>query len=224
MLPIKLIAFDLDGTLVDSAPDLALAINAMLVDLGREPQTEKTIRHWIGNGAPILVHRALTQEKNGRADTALFEQAHSLFIKHYHVCLNEKSQLYPEVRTTLQTLQQAGFLLACITNKPAQFTEPFLDELGIASFFSYIASGDSFEFKKPHPMPLLETAKFFKVAAAESVMVGDSINDIQAAKKADFYSVCVDYGYSAEHDVHHLGANKVISKLSELLKIVQKVA
>ena len=114
--------------------------------------------------------------------------------------------------------------MACITNKPEQFTLPLLKEIGLSQFFDKVVCGDSFEHRKPHPMPLLETAKFFNVLPEQSIMVGDSVNDIIAAQAAGFYSICVSYGYHGEDDVHQLGADVVIQHFSEIAQLLEKAA
>jgi phosphoglycolate phosphatase len=220
----KLMAFDLDGTLVDSVPDLANAVNATLADLKLQPHDQNQVRGWIGNGAQVLIKRALSGDLKGDVPTELFEKVYPSFLTYYaeHLCID--STVYSGVKETLQALQQSGIALACITNKPSQFTAPLLDKLGLASFFDYVASGDTFTEKKPHPMPLLNVAEHFSIQPGESLMVGDSINDIQAAKSAGFKSVCVDYGYAGEHDIYTMGADAVISQFSQLNGFLQKAA
>ena len=216
----SLIAFDLDGTLVDSVPDLTRAINGMLVECNLAVRSRESIKGWIGNGAQVLVKRALTGEMEGEVDTTVFDSAYQLFLKYYASNLSHNSVLYDDVESTLALFKRAGVSLACVTNKPSKFTEPLLVELGIRSLFDYIVCGDTFEKRKPHPMPLLETAHFFGAVAAESIMVGDSINDIAAAQAAGFLSICVDYGYSGGYDVHELGADRVISQFSQLEQLL----
>lgn len=220
----KLIAFDLDGTLLDSVPDLAKAVQLMLAELSLPTQQQDKIRGWIGNGARILVKRALSGDINGDTPDDLFEKAYPVFLKHYADNLNGESVLYDGVEQTLATLKKTGISMACITNKPEQFTLPLLKEIGLAHFFDKVICGDTFEQRKPHPMPLLETAKFFNVSPEESIMVGDSVNDIAAAQAAGFYSICVTYGYHGEYDVSQLGADVVINDFSEIGLLLQQAA
>ncbi|RMH21141.1 MAG: HAD family hydrolase, partial [Gammaproteobacteria bacterium] len=140
---IRLVLIDLDGTLVDTVPDLALATDKMMQDLGRKPYGEEKIRQWIGNGAPRLVKRALTNTMNGEPDEALYARAYPIFEHYYskHVC--DRSVLYPGVLEGLNGLEKKGFRLGCVTNKPEQYTLPLLQKLEIKHYFEIILSGDS---------------------------------------------------------------------------------
>lgn len=217
-------AFDLDGTLLDSVPDLTKAIQLTLAELNLPNQQLDSVRGWVGNGARVLVKRALSGNMKAEVPSDLFERAYPIFLKHYAEHLNENSVLYNGVEQTLQALKDADILLACITNKPEQFTLPLLKELGLLELFDRVVCGDTFQHRKPHPMPLLETAKFFNVSPGQAIMVGDSVNDIAAAQAAGFYSICVDYGYHGEDDVSELGADVVISHFSEINQLLQQAA
>lgn len=217
-------AFDLDGTLLDSVPDLTKAIQLTLAELNLPNQQLDSVRGWVGNGARVLVKRALSGNMKAEVPNDLFERAYPIFLKHYAEHLNEDSALYDGVEQTLQALNDADILLACITNKPEQFTLPLLKELGLLELFDKVVCGDTFKHRKPHPMPLLETANFFNMSPEQAIMVGDSVNDIAAAQAAGFYSICVDYGYHGEDDVSELGADVVISHFSEINQLLQQAA
>ncbi|MDX2426823.1 MAG: phosphoglycolate phosphatase [Cycloclasticus sp.] len=220
----KLMAFDLDGTLLDSVPDLTKAVQKTLAELGLPMQQQEQVRSWVGNGARELVKRALSGHIKGEVPEELFARAYPLFLHHYSEHLNCDSVLYEGVEQTLFALKEAGIALACITNKPTQFTLPLLEQFGLSHLFTKVICGDTFEQRKPHPMPLLEAAKFFNVSPAESIMVGDSVTDIKAAQAAGFYSICVDYGYHGDYDVHKLGADVVIGRFAEINQLLKQVA
>ena len=213
----KAIFFDLDGTLIDSAQDLADAVNFMLIKLNKKPYDLQTIRRWIGNGATVLIKRALSGSKTiGDIDEELFEKARKLFFEYYAKNLCVHTQPYPYAKEVLQQLK-SKYYLALITNKPYQFVLPILKKLDL-EHFHYILGGDSLPEKKPSAAPLLHVCNHFGIRAQEAVMVGDSINDFQAAKNAGIDIVLVDFGY--EEDVQKLQPLKCIHTLKELLEVL----
>lgn len=207
---------DLDGTLVDTAPDIAASVNTMLADLGLPPYDLATITGWVGSGASRLIKRALTGELDGEPDPALFARAVPLFRQYYGARVSQESTLYPGAAETLETLHTAGFELACITNKPEAFTVPLLKDLGIHHYFQLLISGDTLPRGKPDPLPLLHACEFFGTSVNHSVMVGDSVNDAKAAQAAGMPVICVTYGYNRGVDVRELASAAVIDDLSEL--------
>lgn len=220
----RLIAFDLDGTLVDSVPDLALAVDQTLERLGLAQQGEANVRLWVGNGARQLVRRALAGDMDGQVEESLYRQAFPMFLDFYAACLNRRSHLYAGVYDGLRGIEQAGIAMACVTNKPMQFTTPLLAHLGIDPFFGLVLGGDSLAEKKPHALPLEHAAGYFGVSPDQCWMVGDSKSDIDAARGAGFRSVCVDYGYNQGLDVHALGADVVIGHFSQLASLLRAAA
>ena len=218
----SLIVFDLDGTLVDSAPDLAYSIDQMLIRLGRPPAGEDRVRGWIGNGMPMLVKRALTGESWPTDEPEGFGEALALYMEIYGENLSVRSRLYDGARKCLEQLHGEGYTLACITNKHSRFTGPLLESLGVGQYFACLASGDQFRHHKPHPEPLLKTAGRFGVDPAECLMVGDSIADAEAARNAGFMLVLVPYGYHGEADVNSLGADAVVKSLIEIPALCAK--
>jgi phosphoglycolate phosphatase len=216
----QLIIIDLDGTLVDSVPDLAFCVNEMQKQLNLPIRSEKDIRNWVGNGVERLVKRTLINQLNGEPKTELFNQAIEIFIELYAENNSKRSHLYDGVSEGLDWLQSQNYALACVTNKAARFTEPLLKQLGIYDKFGLVISGDSLAEKKPHPLPLLHAGKFFSIEAENSLMLGDSINDVKAARAAKFDVICVDYGYNHGEDINDANPDTVISSFVTLKEIL----
>jgi len=216
----KLILIDLDGTLVDSVPDLAFCVDHMMRRIGREAWGETRVRDWVGNGVERLVRRALTGQLDGEPDDAVFEQSYPIFIELYQNHNGENSLLYPGVQEGLDYMAEQGYALGCVTNKAAQFTEPLLEALDIHHCFRTIISGDSLPRKKPDPMPLLHAAEVFGVTPADSLMLGDSVSDVKAARAAGFQIVCVSYGYNHGRDIREAEPDAVIDSFIELRGLI----
>lgn len=212
----RAVFFDLDGTLVDSVADMAFAVGKMLSHFDLPAPGIEKVSTWVGNGAQALINRALTNDMHGTADKALFDQAMPLFNRYYHENLALHSALYEHVEQTLQTLKNAGLSLACITNKPEQFTEVLLENINIAQYFSLVVSGDTLPNKKPHPGPLLHAAQEFGVHIDECLMVGDSKSDIEAAKQAGCPVVALSYGYNHGEDIRLHNPDITIDSLKDL--------
>ncbi len=217
----KLIVFDLDGTLIDSAPDLVEAVNFALTQLDKPTHSQATIQQWIGNGADVLVKRALLNNWHVGEIPDDFEVAFELFKTYYAEHDWVHSRLYDGVLETLQTLKNDGFKLACITNKTARFTNPLMETAGLAPYFDFIASGDTFAEMKPNPLPLLETAKLFAIAPENAWMIGDSINDISAGKRAGFKTIAVSYGYAGQHSMADLNADYTVNAILEIVDLIK---
>ncbi len=215
-LAVKMVMIDLDGTLIDTVPDLAVAANRMLSDLGRPAWDEARYRRWIGNGVPRFVKRALTGEMLAEPDAALFEQALAIFRKHYGAAVADLSRPYAGVIEALERLSATGFSLACITNKAEAFTVPLLKQLGLYKYFKLVLSGDSLPKQKPDPLPLTHACKHFGITPDHGVLVGDSSNDVQAARAAGMPVICVTYGYNHGHDIRESRPDAVVDSLTDV--------
>jgi phosphoglycolate phosphatase len=220
----EMILIDVDGTMVDSVPDLAFCVDEMMRRLGREPCGEKRVRNWVGNGVERLVRRALIGKLDGEPDDADYEKAYPVFIELYADNTSKRSCLYPGVVEGLDYLKTSGYVLGCVTNKAEQFTVPLLKDLGIHDYFGIVVSGDTLEQKKPHPAPLLHAAEFFGVEPSAALMVGDSISDVKAARAAGFAIACVPYGYNHGDDIRAAKPDLVIETLAGLRNELEQAA
>jgi phosphoglycolate phosphatase len=232
-LAVKMVMIDLDGTLIHTAPDLADCANRMLAELGRAAAPIETVMTWIGNGVPRLVKRALTTAMDGGSaenagavfppgdmwaepDAALFDKALAIYQKHYAAHVSDLSRPFPGVVEGLQQLKRAGYRLACITNKAEAFTLPLLRNLDLYKYFELILSGDSLPKQKPDPLPLLHACRHFGITPDHGVLVGDSSNDVEAARAAGMPVLCVTYGYNHGHDIREARPDAVVDSLVEV--------
>lgn len=224
MLRPKMILLDLDGTLVDSVPDLAHCVDAMMARLGRPVRGEAAVRNWVGNGVERLVRRALIGALDGEPDELDYQRAYPLFLELYAENTFTRSSLYPGVREGIDFLRAAGYPLGCVTNKARRFTEPLLGHLGLLDDFGILVCGDSLPRKKPDPLPLLHAAGYFGAAPEDSLMVGDSISDVRAARTAGFGIICTSYGYNHGQDIRDANPDAVIDSLTELQGLLAPAA
>ena len=220
-IPVAAIAFDLDGTLVDTLPDLHEAANRMLADLGRPSVAESAVRAYVGDGVDRLVKRLLTGDSDGEPDAARFDRAGNAFRSHYAKVLSRASRPFPGVVEGLQEMRRRGLRLACITNKPAGFTHPLLRDIGLTPYLDLVLSGDSLPRKKPDPLPLLHCAQIFGVPASRLLMIGDSPNDTRAARAAGCPVFCVPYGYRGTLGVHELDCDAIVPALLDSMKFIE---
>ena len=216
----EMILFDVDGTLVDSVPDLAWCVDRMMQQLGLPERGEAKVRNWVGNGVEALVRRALIDQMDGEPDAELFARAYPLFLELYADNTSKRSYLYPGVREALDELDKAGYPLGSVTNKAEQFTLPLLEQLGIRDHFRIVISGDTLPRKKPDPLPLLHAAEFFDVQPQQALMIGASVSDVKAARAAGFKIVCMSYGYNHGEDIHDSNPDAVIDTMPELLNLL----
>jgi 2-phosphoglycolate phosphatase, prokaryotic len=216
----EMVLLDLDGTLVDTAPDLAYSIDAALAEVSIPPRGETRIRHWIGNGLERTVKRALQNAMQGEPEEELFQRAYPIFIGIYTRNASRRSRLYDGAREGIDYLKNNDYKIGCVTNKSETFTHILLKDLGIFDDFGIVISGDSLTRKKPDPQPLLHAADHFSVNPEHSLMIGDSLNDVEAARAAGFQILCVSYGYNHGEDIRKANPDTVVDSLAELPAIL----
>ena len=217
----KMVLIDVDGTLVDSVPDLTFCVDEMMQQLGMPVRGEAAVRRWVGNGVQRLTERALTNDLDGYPDAELFARAMPIFMELYAENTSKRSRLYDGVVEGLDFLQSCqGLKIGCVTNKAEQFTHPLLKDLGIFDRFEIIVSGDSLPEKKPHPMPLLHAAEKLGVKPEDAVMIGDSKSDVKAARAAGFKIICMTYGYNHGEDIRNYHPDAVIDSMTELNNLI----
>jgi phosphoglycolate phosphatase len=212
----EMVLIDLDGTLVDSVPDLAWCVDEMMKALNMPVRGEDKVRKWVGNGVPRLIERALIDDLDGYPDESTFNKAAPIFMALYAKNSSKRSQLYPHIKDGLTWLKQQGIRLGCVTNKDEQFTLPILKDLEIYDFFEIVICGDTLPLKKPDPAPLLHGAKFFGIEPENAMMIGDSISDVKASRAAGFNIVCMSYGYNHGIDIRTANPDAVIDSFAEL--------
>ncbi len=217
----EMVLIDVDGTLVDSVPDLAYCVDEMMKRLDMPVRGEAAVRDWVGNGVERLTRRALINQLDGEPDDALFEKAYPIFIELYTENTCKRSCLYDGVREGLDWLKSQGIRLGCVTNKASQFTIPILKELGIYDEFESIVCGDSLPEKKPHPLPLLHSAEALGVKPENAVMIGDSISDVKAARAAGFGIICMSYGYNHGVDIRQSNPDAVIDSMAQFSEVIE---
>jgi phosphoglycolate phosphatase len=212
--------FDLDGTLVDSAPDISKALDSALISSSLPAIGEEATRSYIGDGSKRLVHRAITRVREGVADMNLYAEVFREFENNYIKNIFNKSKLYPKVLDTLRELQNYQIYLGCVTNKPYNYTIPLLQEAGLFNYFQIILGGDSLRHKKPNPEPIRHAIEKVGAQKATTSMIGDSITDLHAAKNASVKAICVSYGYSGGIDLLEHKPDKMIGSMEELPRAI----
>ena len=222
-IPLKAVLLDLDGTLLDTAGDIATAANMMRAALGFAPLDPALIKTYVGKGIANLVAKTLKDAVGEVGPTAL-KVAVANFERQYDKCSGDTSIPFPGVVDGLNALRGKGFRLGCVTNKAEKFTLPLLEKSGLGSYFELVLSGDSLPEKKPHPLPLQHAATFFECNTAELLLIGDSVNDAEAARAAGCPVFIVPYGYNEGQELRGLDCDAFIDDIPSALKFVKLLA
>lgn len=215
------VLLDLDGTLIDSVPDLAYCVDEMMKQLDLPVRGETAVRDWVGNGVERLVRRALINAVDGEPDEALFQKAYPIFLDLYKDNTSQRSRVYDGVIEGIEWMLANGYRLSCVTNKAEAFTLPLLKDKNLHDYFEFIVSGDTCAEKKPHPMPLLHAADLMGVAPENALMLGDSKSDVKAARAAGFHVYCMTYGYNHGEDIRNYKPDVVMDSMTELANYLE---
>lgn len=218
---------DLDGTMVDTAGDFHAAINAMLLALAHahpelgpvEPMSAQAIVSFVGKGSENLIRRVLETRLPQQA-TALFDEAYDLYDREYVRINGQFSSVYPNVREGLAALKAAGLRLACVTNKPENFTTPLLARTGLDQYFELVYGGDAFALRKPDPYPLLQVAQAFRLQPSAMLAIGDSENDARAARAAGIGVLLMPYGYNHGNPVQGVDADGIVPDIARVAALL----
>ena len=210
------ILIDLDGTLVDSVPDLTYCVDEMMKRLDMPVRGIDAVRNWVGNGVQRLTERALVNAVEGMPETELMDKAYPIFLELYKNNNSQRSKVYDGVLDGLKWMQNNGYRIGCVTNKAESFTVPLLKSKGLFDLFEVIVSGDTCAEKKPHPMPLLHAAKLMGVSPSNALMLGDSKSDVKAARAANFNIFCMTYGYNHGEDIANYNPDVIMDSFMEL--------
>ena len=216
----KLIGFDLDGTLVDSLPDLALSVNQAFAEIGLPQAPEELVLTWIGNGADVLISRAIAWS-GATLDDEQVKQLKRRFGFYYGENICNKSRLFPHVKETLEKLKAQGYILAVVTNKPTMHVQPVLAAFGIDHLFSELLGGQSLPAIKPHPAPLYYLCGKFGIYPKQLLFVGDSKNDILAAHNAGCAVIGLTYGYNYNIPIRESNPDWVFDDFADILTVIK---
>jgi len=214
-LPCRAVLIDLDGTLLDTAPDLAAAANAALADLGLATLPVARLRDFVGKGITVLMTRALEASLQQAPAAAQLEAAQAHFVGHYTRLNGRASRVYPGVREGLDAMRAAGLKLACVTNKLAAFTRPLLETTALAGSFDLVMTSDLAGSRKPDPKIFLDACRGLGVLPAEACVIGDSANDADAARAAGCRFLLVPYGYREGRALESIHADGIVATLLE---------
>lgn len=217
---IRAVIIDLDGTMVDTAPDFLLAVNRMREDFRLSAMTLTEIKRMVGKGSEHLIRQVLAKDFDEAGVQQHFDAALAGYQHHYAQINGLHSAPYPDVLSGLQTMQALGLKLACVTNKPLAFAQALLQMKGLAPYFSLTYGGDSFAHKKPHPLPLLSVCQQFGLAPAQVVAIGDSSNDAIAARAAGCPVLTVPYGYNHGEPVQNIESDGIVETLLSAAKLL----
>lgn len=213
------VLFDLDGTLIETIGDIALAANCMLEELGHPQREEDQIRQFVGKGVPNLVTRCLNEGQLEAAGPEEIAAGVAAFQRHYERVNGSRAEVYPGIFETLDALQERGLALACVTNKPEAFTHPLLAQLGLTPYFPVVVGGDSLPTRKPDPAMLQHAAQ--QLGARHPLMIGDSANDALAARAAGYPVLLVSYGYSEGIPVDSIECDGLLSNARAALEHIE---
>jgi phosphoglycolate phosphatase len=205
------VTFDLDGTLLDTIADLAEGCRLMLAEIGEPPRSQAEVHSFVGKGMAVLVERCLTRQAPPSAER--LQLAIESFQRHYAAVNGKFTRIYPGVIEGLEAWQASGVKMGVVTNKPGMFTEALLERMGMTAYFDVIVSGDTTAHKKPHPEPILHACRLFAVRPERNLHVGDSENDILAARAAGSPTFCVPYGYNEGKPVDSADCDALVSDL-----------
>jgi len=215
------ILFDLDGTLVDTAPDISAAVDATLLALDRPPLDAAMVKSYIGRGVDTLLHRVLTGERDGNAEPELHDRARDVFFREYDAHNGRTAKIYPGVVEGIEHARRLGLRLCCVTNKLQRFSEDLLAHVGLDRYLDFVIGGDALAERKPHPAPLLHAAARFGVEPAECLMIGDSSNDALAARAAGMPVVLVAYGYTEDQPIGAIDCDAVVDSVAEIVDALE---
>lgn len=217
---IRAVIIDLDGTMLDTAPDFLVAVNRMRAELGLGELDIETITRFVGKGTENLMRRVLAVDYDAEEVEAHYPRALASYQQHYLAINGDYSSVYPGVREGLQVLKKKGLRLACVTNKPIAFALPLLEKKGLRPYFEIVYGGDSLPKKKPDPHPLLKVCEDFNLNPTQVVAIGDSSNDAQAARAAGCRVLTVPYGYNHGESIHNVDSDGIVPTLLDAANLI----